>query len=165
LRQSLLFFLIRNEPPPCCPPSPLLSDPAQTHYRSLDKIAAERGYQNRDEITCSRACFGDQYEAKLAIFFEEHLHEDEEIRFVLDGSGFFDVRDAADRWVRLAVGKGDLIVLPAGIYHRFTLDDGEFIKAVRLFQAEPKWTPIDRKIEGTDDNKFRKEYVEKFVKA
>ena len=95
------------------------------NYSDLDdvnRIAKERNYKNRDEITISPTTMGDAYESKVKMFFHEHLHEDEEIRYIIDGGGFFDVRNKDDDWVRILLEKGDLMIMPAGIYHRFTTD-------------------------------------------
>jgi 1,2-dihydroxy-3-keto-5-methylthiopentene dioxygenase len=126
----------------------------------LDQICKEMGYKNRDEVVCSPAKLPD-YETKLHMFFNEHIHEDDEIRLVAGGSGYFDVRDRGDRWVRINVVAGDLIVLPAGIYHRFTMDESDFTHAIRLFKDVPVWTPINR---PCDENDVRKRYVEHVVK-
>ena len=93
---------------------------------SADKVndlATSRKYVNRGEITISPEALGQQYEAKMKAFYNEHIHEDEEIRYILDGTGYFDIRDANDQWVRIRAEPGDLIILPAGIYHRFTTDE------------------------------------------
>ncbi|KAI0554945.1 Acireductone dioxygenase ARD family [Xylaria curta] len=129
---------------------------------SVDALARERDYKNRDEIIVSPEKMGDVYESKVRMFFDEHIHEDEEIRYIRDGKGYFDVRSKGDEWVRIQLEKDDLIILPAGIYHRFTTDEDNYIKAMRLFKEEPKWTPLNRSGE-VDGNEYRKAYVAQYV--
>lgn len=124
---------------------------------TLDKIKKERGYTYEDELVCSKECLAN-YDEKLKIFYTEHLHTDEEIRFCIEGSGYFDVRDKNDRWIRIEIGPGDMVVLPSGIYHRFTLDKNNYTKVKRLFIGQPVWTAINRPADELD---CRKRYVEK----
>ncbi|XP_026438943.1 1,2-dihydroxy-3-keto-5-methylthiopentene dioxygenase 2-like [Papaver somniferum] len=125
----------------------------------LKKIRAERGYTYVDFCTvCPEKM--PNYDQKIKDFFEEHLHTDEEIRYCVDGSGYFDVRDENEKWIRVWVKKGGMIVLPAGMYHRFTLDTDNYIKAMRLFVGEPVWTPYNR---PHDELPARKEYLDTFI--
>ena len=97
---------------------------------------------------------------KVKAFFEEHIHDAEEIRYILGGSGYFDVRSKDDKWIRVHIKKGDLMTLPEGIYHRFTVDETDMIHAMRLFIGQPVWTPFNRPCE---DHPSRKKFVEEYL--
>ncbi|XP_022417199.1 1,2-dihydroxy-3-keto-5-methylthiopentene dioxygenase isoform X2 [Delphinapterus leucas] len=122
----------------------------------LEKIRKERNYSWMDIITICKDKLPN-YEEKIKTFYEEHLHLDDEIRYILDGSGYFDVRDKEDRWIRIFMEKGDMITLPAGIYHRFTLDEKNYVKAMRLFVGDPVWTAYNR---PADHFEARGQYLE-----
>ena len=73
----------------------------------LQQLRDERGYVEMDQIH-----LGDttpDLDALCDKFFKEHLHTDEEIRFVVGGGGIFDLRDKDDAWMRVHVEPGDVI--------------------------------------------------------
>ena len=108
----------------------------------LAQIRDDRGYVQMDQIHLSPET--PNIEALCDKFFAEHSHADEEIRFVVGGSGIFDLRDEADRWMRGEVVAGDLVIVPAGKHHRFTLDDNGLITCKRLFKDTSGWSAIPR---------------------
>merc|ERR1712154_578588 len=101
-----------------------MGDPKDAVDPKLTQLRDERGYSYADIITVHPDHLPG-YHDKVKAFFEEHIHDAEEIRHVIAGSGFFDIRDKKDRWVRIHVKGGDLITLPEGIYHRFTTDEND----------------------------------------
>jgi 1,2-dihydroxy-3-keto-5-methylthiopentene dioxygenase len=134
-------------------------DPKDAVDPRLKEIRDDRGYSYADIITVHPDHLPG-FEDTVKSFFEEHIHDAEEIRYILDGSGFFDVRDTDDTWVRIHTKKGDLITLPTGIYHRFTCDDKDYIKAMRLFIGEPIWNAFMR---PQEEHPSRQHYVENFL--
>jgi len=95
-------------------------------------------------------------------FWEEHHHAYPSVRYILNGTGYFDIRDANDEWVRISAKAGDFMVLPAGINHRFTVDENNFITAMRLFSGSPVWTSY-RRDEVLGNLTARNDYVDKYL--
>ena len=88
-------------------------DPSDATDPKLQGLRDDRGYSYADIITVHPDHLPD-FDLKVKAFFEEHIHDAEEIRYALGGSGYFDVRDLQDRWVRVRIKKGDLMTLPEG---------------------------------------------------
>ena len=134
-------------------------DPTDALDPELIKIRDDRGYSYADIITVHPDHLPG-FDEKIKAFFTEHIHDAEEVRYILGGSGYFDVRDKQDKWIRIWIKAGDLMTLPEGIYHRFTCDSGEYIHAMRLFKGVPVWTPINRPCE---EHESRKTFVKQFL--
>lgn len=126
----------------------------------IKPLLTELGYHAHDVITISPQVLGeDKFESLGKQHFQEHLHEDDEVRLIIEGSGYFDLRSAEDEWIRVLSKPGDCIVVPAGIYHRFTTDHGLYIKTLRLFKENPKWIAIPREGGEGDRTKARRDYL------
>ena len=132
------------------------------HFISFNPFTIITGGYSYADIISVRPDLLPGYDVKIKAFFEEHIHDAEEIRYILDGSGYFDIRDKEDKWIRIWIKKGDLMTLPEGCYHRFTCDETDYIQAMRLFIGQPVWTPFNR---PQEDHKSRKYYVETYMKA
>lgn len=116
--------------------------PLSDNEAEIERIKRDRGYVDQDEVSLSPET--PNLDAICAKFDQEHYHTLDEVRFVVDGQGIFDVRDAGDQWVRIEVDAGDLIIIPARTYHRFYLTATKNIRCVRLFLNHEGWAPLYR---------------------
>lgn len=112
---------------------------AAVYQAELEGLKLDKGYVEQDEIELRPDTPG--LDAICEKFDGEHLHEEDEVRFVLEGEGVFDIRSGDGRWMRVKVQQGDLIVVPAKRYHRFELTDAKTFRCVRLFKDKGGWTP------------------------
>lgn len=112
----------------------------ETGYREpVDALKRDRGYVQEDVVALGPDT--PNLDAICAKFVDEHFHDDDEVRFVLEGEGIFDIRSDGDEWMRVVVEPGDLIVVPAKRHHRFMLTEKKAIRCVRLFKDQSGWTP------------------------
>ncbi|QEL64095.1 1,2-dihydroxy-3-keto-5-methylthiopentene dioxygenase [Oryzomicrobium terrae] len=72
-------------------------------------------------------------------FAAPHRHDDDEVRYVVDGVGYFGFVAADGSQVLLEVAAGDYLEVPAGAEHWFALGADPRLKAVRYFLGAPAW--------------------------
>ncbi len=110
----------------------------------LASVKREHGYVDEDFVELRPEM--ENLEAICAKFDKEHYHTEDEVRYVVEGEGIFDVRDEGDRWMRIEVAAGDMIVIPANTHHRFYLTDRKQIRCMRLFANHDGWAPLYREV-------------------
>ena len=108
----------------------------------VETIKREHHYVDQDVVELSAET--PNLDVICAKFDKEHYHTEDEVRFVLEGDGIFDVRDEGDQWIRIEVTNGDIIVIPAHRHHRFYLTDQKRIRCMRLFANHDGWAPLYR---------------------
>jgi 1,2-dihydroxy-3-keto-5-methylthiopentene dioxygenase len=111
----------------------------QAYAKEIKILKAQGGYVTADVIDVNGQTPG--LDAMLAKFNREHWHDEDEVRFIIQGHGLFHVRPREGQVIPIQVEAGDLILLPKGAWHWFDLCADRQIRAIRLFQNPSGWTP------------------------
>jgi 1,2-dihydroxy-3-keto-5-methylthiopentene dioxygenase len=111
----------------------------QAYKKEIDVLKARGGYVTADVINVTRET--PNLETMLAKFSREHWHDEDEVRFIIEGRGLFHVHPREGDVFAIEVEAGDLIRVPRGTHHWFDLCVDKRIRAIRLFQDTSGWTP------------------------
>jgi 1,2-dihydroxy-3-keto-5-methylthiopentene dioxygenase len=102
----------------------------------VQALSERHGYQSVDVVRMTPD--HPQREAARAKFRDEHIHEDDETRFFVEGSGIFYLR--FDERVHAVVCRaGDLLRVPARTRHWFDMGRAPSFCAIRLFRRPDGW--------------------------
>ena len=108
-------------------------------YRTeIEEMKQRGGYVTADVIDVNPST--PNLETMLAKFDKEHTHSEDEVRFILAGRGIFFLV-LGERVASVEVGPGDMLRVPQGTRHWFTLCEDRRIRAIRWFQDQTAWTP------------------------
>ncbi len=106
----------------------------------IDRWKNEGGYVTADVIDVKPET--PNLDVMLAKFSREHWHDEDEVRFIIEGRGIFHIHPKNDAPVMaIEVYAGDLLRVPKGTWHWFDLCADKRIRAIRLFQDASGWTP------------------------
>ena len=108
------------------------------YAEEINEMKRRGGYVTADVIDVKPETPG--LETMLAKFDKEHTHSEDEVRFILAGRGIFFLH-IGEKVYSVEVGPGDMLRVPRGTTHWFTLCEDRRIRAIRWFQQTEGWTP------------------------
>ena len=109
------------------------------YSREIETLKERGGYVTADVVDVRPDTPG--LDQMLTRFRSEHWHDEDEVRFIVEGRGVFHVHPQNGPVVAIEVGPGDMIRVPTGTLHWFDLCADRRIRAIRLFQDPSGWTP------------------------
>jgi 1,2-dihydroxy-3-keto-5-methylthiopentene dioxygenase len=136
---------MRWEPSQAVPANAPAAEVLNAYSAEIDRLKAEGRYVAADVIDVSPATPG--LEAMLNRFNSEHWHNEDEVRFVIEGRGLFHIRPLQGPVVSITVEAGDLIRVPRGIGSIFARN-GAFVQFV-FFRIPPVGRHTTRKAAWT----------------
>ena len=111
----------------------------EAYKTKIDELKAQGGYVTADVIDVYPHT--PNLDAMLNKFNSEHWHDEDEVRFIVEGRGLFHIHPKSGPVFAIEVEAGDLIRVPRGTHHWFDLCADRRIRAIRLFQDPSGWTP------------------------
>jgi 1,2-dihydroxy-3-keto-5-methylthiopentene dioxygenase len=129
----------RSTPDVPIPAGAPAADVLRAYRTQIEQLSAQGGYVTADVIDVFPETPG--LDGMLKKFTSEHWHDEDEVRFIIEGRGVFHVHPPGQPVVAIEVGAGDLIRVPKGTHHWFDLCSDRRIRAIRLFQDPSGWTP------------------------
>lgn len=110
----------------------------KAYEHELKPYMEKHGYQSADVINVHKDT--PNIEAIRNKFLSEHTHSEDEVRFFVDGEGYFFFHlPESNEVFKLLCEKGDFISVPKGYTHWFDLAPRYFVKAIRVFQTQEGW--------------------------
>jgi 1,2-dihydroxy-3-keto-5-methylthiopentene dioxygenase len=105
----------------------------------IESLKQRGGYVTADVINIVPTTPG--LDAMLNKFNREHWHDEDEVRFIVNGHGLFHIAPENGDVVSVEMEAGDMIRVPRGTKHWFNLCGDRTVRAIRLFQDVSGWMP------------------------